>query len=219
MKSFAVIGMGRFGTALATTLFDLGHEVLAVDINAEKVDEIADHVTQAVCANVIEPGVIAELALKDYDAAVVAIGSNLSDSILAAMMLKESGSSYVIAKAQDENHRKVLQKVGADQVIIPEFDAGAKMAARLVSDNVFDVIDISPDYSIADVVIPGKWRGKTLIQLDLRRNYGVNVIAVKSRETGSITTISPRPDYVFSNNDILVVIGENNNINAINNII
>lgn len=218
MKSFAVIGIGRFGLAIAIKLFELGHEVLAIDKDPDKVDEIADSVTQAVCANPMEPGVISELAINECDVVIVAIGNNLSDSILITMMLKEYGTKYVIAKAQDENHRKVLQKVGADQVVIPEYDAGIKMASQLVSESVFDVIDISDKYSIADLAIPHTWIGKTLVQLDLRRKYGINVIAVRHKDTGKITTISPVADHAFTDNDIIVIIGKKEDINILHKI-
>ncbi len=218
MKSFAVIGLGRFGQAVAMKLFDMGYEVLAIDKEQENVDAIADCVTQAVCADLMEAGVMNELGLKDYDTVVVGIGNNLSDSILITMQLKEQGVKEVIAKAQDANHRKVLQKVGADRVVIPEQEEGIKMAMQLVSENVFDFIEISPKYSIVDVKIPKSWTGKTLVQLNLRRNYGVNVIAVKERVSGAVKTISPNAEHALSEDDIIVVIGENSMIEAINNI-
>lgn len=212
MKSFVIIGLGRFGRALAMRLFEMGYEVLAIDKDEDKVYDIADNVTQAVCVDLMDAGVIKELALGEYDAAIVAIGNELADSILVTMQLKEIGIKYVLAKAMDENHKKVLTKVGADRVIIPENDAGIRVASQLAGQNVFDVIDISDQYSIADIAVPSQWYGKTLAELDIRRRYSVNVIALKDREKGMITTISPKPDSPLSENEAMVVIGENDNL-------
>ncbi|MDO5396874.1 MAG: TrkA family potassium uptake protein [bacterium] len=215
MKSFAIIGLGRFGRSLAMRLFEMGYEVLAIDKDEDKVYEISEQVTQAVCADLMEAGVIRELALEEYDTAVVAIGNELAASILVTMQLKEIGIKYVLAKAMDENHKKVLTKVGADRVIIPENDAGLRVAAQLVQQNVFDVIDISDEYSIADIAVPSQWYGKTLTELDIRRKYSVNVIALKDKETGMITTIAPKPDCPLSENEAMVVIGENDNLRVL----
>jgi len=215
MKTFAVIGLGRFGNAVAVQLFNMGYEVLAIDKNSEKVAEIADLVTQAICADPMETGVMREIGIKACDTVIVAMGSNMADSILITMALKEMGIRKVVCKASGEEHKKVLQKVGADSVIIPEQEAGVKLAARLVSENVFDVIDISDEYSMVDLIIPSSWHEKTLIELDLRRNYGINVIAIKDKASGRITTISPDPAHVFDVNDIMVVVGKNEMINAI----
>lgn len=215
MKTFAVIGLGRFGAAVAIQLFNMGYEVLAVDKSAENVNEVADFVTQAVCADPMESGVMRELGIKNYDTVIVAIGTNMADSILITMALKEAGVKKVVCKASSEDHKKVLQKVGADVVIIPEHEAGIKLAANLVSENVFDVIDISDEYSIADLIIPQGWQGKTLMDLDLRKKYGINVIAIKDRASGKIATISPNPTHSFKVNDIMVVVGKNEMIQAI----
>lgn len=215
MKSFAIIGLGRFGRALALRLFEMGYEVLAIDKDEDKVYEIADQVTQAVCADLMDAGVIKELGLAEYDTAVVAIGNELASSMLVTMQLKEIGIKYVLAKAMDENHKKVLTKVGADRVIIPENDAGQRVASQLAGQNVFDVIDISDEYSIADIAVPSQWYGKTLAELDIRRKYSVNVIALKDKTTGMITTIAPRPDSPLSGNEAMVVIGENENLRVL----
>lgn len=218
MRSFVVIGLGRFGRALALRLFEMGHEVLAIDKDNDKISEIADHVTQAVCADLMDNGVMEELGLGDYDTAVVSIGNELSDSILITMQLKEMGVKYVLAKAQDDNHKKVLEKVGADRVIIPENDAGLRVASQLVEQNVFDVIDISEKYSIADIAVPKSWYGKTLAEIDVRRKYSINVIALKDKASGCVTTIAPKPDYPLSSDDVLVVIGENKHMQILYNV-
>lgn len=215
MKSFAVVGLGRFGRAVAEKLFEMGCEVVAIDKDMDVVNGVADRVTKAVCADLKENGVIAELGMTGYDAVVVAM-TELSDSILITLMLKEAGVKKVVCKAKDANHMKALQKIGADFVEIPEQNAGIKTAVRLVSSNVFDLLDASGRYSIADVRVPKKWRGKDLVELNLRREYGVNVIAVKNAQSGKVSTILPSPEYRFTEHDTMVILGETKVIDILN---
>ena len=216
MKSFAVIGLGRFGEAVAVQLFDMGYEVLAVDRNMDKINAVADKVTRAVSGDAKSESVLNALGIKNYDCVIVAIGQDVSDSVLTTLLLKEMGVKSVICKAMDKNHEKVLQKIGADSVIIPEYESGKKTAVKLVSNNLFDLIDLSDKYSVADIKIPSKWAEKSIGALNIRRNYGINIVAVKDGISGEVISITPHPDYVFKNTDIVVLVGETRVINELN---
>ena len=196
MKNYVVIGCGRFGSSVAKTLYSLGHEVLAIDKNEEKIQNIAEQVTHAVEADCTDENV----------------GSDIQSSIMATLICKELGVQYVLCKAQNELQAKVLYKIGADRVVFPERDMGIRVAHNLVSQNVLEYIELDPHYSIAEIVAPSKWIGKTIGQLDLRANYGITVMAVKQ---GININISPEADDVLKPGDILVVIGKNEQINKV----
>lgn len=215
MKTFAVIGMGRFGISVAGQLFKMGYEVLAVDKDIDKVNAIADYVTQAVCADAKEESVLKSLGIRNYDCVVIAIGGDISDSVLITLNVKEAGVKQIVCKAMDRQHKKVLQKIGADNVIIPEQEAGVKTAVGLVSSRIIDIIDISDKYCIADTVVPKEWTGKSIEELSVRRHYGVNIVAVKNSLDDKDVTISPNPDYKFRETDIVVLVGESEMINAL----
>ncbi len=205
MKQFAVIGLGRFGTSVAITLYRMGYEVLAIDSSPEKVQAIANDVTHAVEADATDEVALKALGLNNCDVVVVAIGQDIKASILATLVLKGAGVPRVVAKAQDDLHGKVLEKVGADQVIYPERDMGIRVANNLVSTNVLDHIELSADHTIAEVIIPASFEGKTLGQLNLRARYGLNVLAIKRNEQ---IIISPTAEDYLSHNDIIIVLGE-----------
>lgn len=215
MKTFAVIGLGRFGTAVASQLFNMGYEVLAVDRNMELVNAAADSVTRAVCGDAKEESVLKALGIRNYDCVVVAIGGDITDSVLITLMLKEMGVERVVCKAMNNQHKKVLEKIGADRVIVPEQEAGVKTAVGLVSNHIVDFINLSGEYSIADVAVPDGWVGKTIAELGVREKHGVNIVAIKDGESGDKVNIAPSAGYVFNKNDIAVVIGTAREINAI----
>ena len=206
MKSFAVIGLGRFGKAVALRLYQLGNEVLAIDEDETLVREVADHVTYAVAGDAQNVEVLRNLGVANYDAVVVAVGSDLAVSIFVAMNLKELGCRNVICKAADDRYKAALEKVGADRVIIPELTMGTKLAESLSSGNVLDYISLSDDYSIAEVGVPGAWIGKSIVQLLVRTKYGIALLAVRR---GSEMIISPGADFVFETGDVVLALGEN----------
>ena len=212
MKNYVVIGCGRFGSSVAKTLYSLGHEVLAIDKNEEKVQNISEQVTHAVEADCTDENVLRSLGIRNFDVAVISIGSDIQSSIMATLIAKELGVHYVLCKAQNELQAKVLYKIGADRVVFPERDMGIRVAHNLVSQNVLEYIELDPHYSIAEIVAPSKWIGKTIGALDLRANYGINVMAVKH---GMQINISPEADDVLKPGDILVVIGKNEQINKV----
>jgi len=209
MKQFIVIGLGRFGSAVATTLVELGHEVLGVDNDEERVYALKDKITQAVQADITEEKVLKELGVKNFDAAVVSIATNLEASILVTMMLKEMGLKYIIAKAQNALHGKVLEKIGVDKVVFPERDMGIRIARRLITPNIKDYIELEPDYSVIEIETLPEFVDKTLSELDLRNKYEINVLAIKRDNSFNI---SPQAKDVIKKNDFLIVIGETKKI-------
>lgn len=204
MKSFAVIGLGRFGTAVSKVLSELGNEVLAIDKDPEVIKGIASEVTYAVEADVMDETVLKDLGLSNMDAVVVSIGSDLQASIMATLLSKELGVKRVIAKAQTELHAKVLKKIGADRIIFPERDMGSRVAHNLTSRNILDYIELSPEFSILEVEALQSWVGKTLKDIRLRNRYGVNVIAIKGEKH---INISPGSDDTIDPGDIVIIIG------------
>ena len=212
MKQYIVIGCGRFGSSVATTMNLLGHQVMAVDKSEDKIQTIADKVTHAAILDVTDEQSLRALGLGNFDVAIIAIGSDIRASIMATLIAKEHGVSHVVCKATDELQAKVLYKIGADRVVFPERDMGVRVAHNIVSDNILDHIELDPDYSIVEIVTPSSWIGKTLIELDLRAKYEITVLAIKS---GKKINVTPSPEEKLNDGNILVIIGKNNSISAI----
>ena len=206
MKCYAVIGLGRFGSALARQLCKLGAEVLALDVKGDYVQQIANDVTHAVVGDAQDKEVLRALGVRNLDCAVIAIGDNLAASVLITMNLKELGVPYIVCKAHDETHRKVLEKLGVDRVVIPEHEYAQRLARTLNSHNVLDYIELSEDFGILDVPAPKSWIGKSLRELNVRAKLGVTIIAV---ENGGKTNVSPTADYAVGEGDTLVMLGDN----------
>lgn len=203
-KQFVVIGLGRFGTSVAQTLSTLGHDVLAMDKDEHAVQVIMQDVTQAVQADARDEETLKALGVRNFDVAIVAIGDDLEANILITLMLKEMGVPYVVTKAQNALHGKVLEKIGADKIIYPEQDMGFRLANNLVRTNVMDFIELSLDYSIFEVIAPLKFVNKTLGELELRAVYGINVVAIK--QNADQIVISPGSSAVVKERDILVIV-------------
>lgn len=208
-KQFVVFGLGRFGSSLATTLAEAGYEVMAVDQSEEKVQDISAVVTQAVQADITDMDTLKELGIRNFDVAVVAIGKDMQSSIMATLLLKELGVPYVVAKASTEEHKRVLAKLGADRIILPEHDMGKRLANNLIAGNIIDYIQLSRDYSIMEMSILEAWHNHSISELDIRAKYEINIIAVASE--GEIN-VTPGPDYVLKEGDLLVVVGKNKSI-------
>ena len=211
-KTYIVVGLGRFGSALAERLCELGNEVLAIDTSAECVQHMENSVTCAVVGDARDEGVLRSLGARNYDCAIVAIGSNLASSVIITLNLKELGIQRVICKATDEIQKKALEKVGADRVVVPEREMGFKLAQALTSSSVLDFIELSPDYGIADVQVPDKWVGKTLRELNLRAKYGTNIIAIRD---GSAINVSPDADIPLKKENVLVAVGKNEQLSGL----
>ena len=212
MKSFVIIGLGRFGSALARQLCQLGAEVLAMDVHADLVQSISGDVTHAVVADARDKEVLRALGVREMACAIVAIGQDLASSVLTVMNLKELGIPYVVCKAQDETHRRVLEKLGVDRVVIPEQEYAQRLGRSLFSHNVLDYIELSSEYGILEVPAPKSWVGKTLKELNVRAKMGVNIIAV---ESGDKTNVSPAADYQIKSGDVMVVLGDNMALEAV----
>ena len=205
MKSFVVIGLGRFGTRIAEKLYDMNSEVLAVDIDNEKVQQIADDVTQAVSGDARDIDVLRALGVRNCDCAIVSIASDLSSSIFITMNLKELDVPYIVAKAQSPMHKRILEKLGANSVIIPEQEMADRVAHKLVEPNILDFIEISDEYSLVEEQAPDAWINKSIKDLSVRARLGINIIAVKN---GKDINIAPGGDYIVRSGDVLVIIGK-----------
>lgn len=208
-KQFVVFGLGRFGSSLATTLADAGYEVMGVDSCEEKVQDISPIVTQAVQADVTDIDTLRSLGIRNFDVAVVAIGKDMQSSIMTTLLLKEMGIPYVVAKASTEIHQRVLEKIGADRIILPERDMGKRIATNLMAGNIIDYIQLSRDYSIMEISILPQWKSRSIKEINIRAKYNINVIAVE--RDGDIN-ITPGPDFILEENDLLVVVGNNKSI-------
>lgn len=208
-KEFAVFGLGEFGKSVALHMEQGGCEVLAVDNSEEKVQDIADYVTQAVRADVRDPEVVRSLGIKNMDGVVVAISDNLEASIMATIIAKECGVPYILAKAKNEVQATVLKKIGADEIIFPERAMGVRTAMNMISGNFLDLVDLSADFSIVEVPVPKAWLGKNLRELRLRDQMGLNIIA---RKTGEDLEFNLHPDDIMSAGEHYIIAGENHSL-------
>lgn len=212
MNSYLVIGLGRFGGEVARSLCRQGREVLALDVRSDLVNQIAPDVTHAVVGDAQDKEVLRALGAGSFDCAIIAIGDNLAASVLTTMNLKELNVPYIVCKAHDATHRTVLEKLGVDRVVIPEYEYAEKLARNLVSHNVLDYIELSEDYGILEVPAPKKWVGKTLKELNVRAKLGVNIIAISR---GDETNVSPAADFAICDGDIMAVLGDNKSLKAV----
>ncbi len=213
-KQFVVFGLGRFGQSVAINLSEAGYEVLVVDPSEEKIQEISTLVTHAVQADATDVETLQALGIRNFDVAVVAIGKDMQASVMITLLLKEMGVPYVVAKASTEIHQRVLEKLGADRIILPEYEMGRRIATNLISSNIIDYIELSKDYSIVEIGILPKWEDQSIRALNIRGKYGINIIAIKSE--GGIN-VSPCPDYVFNKEDAIVAVGKNNALQELEN--
>jgi trk system potassium uptake protein TrkA len=208
-KDFAVIGLGRFGGSICRELSEEGMEVMAIDMDEDKVNEYANIASHAVVGDSTDEAVLKSLGIRNFDHVIVAIGDNIQSSILTTLMLKELGVKYITVKAQNDYHEKILRKIGADQIVHPERDMGRRIAHNLISNNVLDYLELSDEHSIVEIVVNNKLSGNTLIDLDIRAKYGINIVAIKR---GKEIFVTPQADEVIQKDDILIVIGADTDI-------
>lgn len=206
---YAVIGLGRFGSSLSKELIKLGNEVLGIDKDEEIVDEMSNVLTHAVVADSTDEEVLKSLGIRNFDTAVIAIGDDIQGSILTAILLKDLGVKKVVAKALSELHGKVLNKLGVDRVIFPERDMGIRVAHQLVSPNLLDYIELSKDYTIAELSVPKRLDGLSIKDLDPRAKFGCSVVAI-NKKSGVI--IAPTATDIVNEKDLMVIIGTNDQI-------
>lgn len=215
MKTYVVIGLGRFGTAVATELCRLGHEVLAIDESEDRIQNIADQVTHAVAGDARDPAVLRALGVRNYDCAIVAAADDVGSSALVTMNLKEMGVKKVICKAQSMVHWKVLEKIGADMVVFPEYEMGMKLAQNLSSSNILNFIELSEDYGIVELAAPKSWQGHSIRDLNVRAKYKVNIIAIRRNGEDADLQLTPVADYVIAPGDVVVTLGRYEDIDLL----
>ena len=202
--------MGRFGTAVAAKLQELGNEVLVIDENEEEVQKLSDLVTYAVVGDARDEEVLESLGVGNYDCGVVAIGEDLAASVLITLNLKSLGVPQVICKAKDEQQKRALEKIGADRVVIPEREMGMKLAQNLVSSSVLDYVQLSNACGIAEILTPASWVGKSMLELDVRKKYGVTVAAIRKAD-GDVAVLIDA-NYRLEKKDELIIVGTNDDL-------
>lgn len=212
MKSFAIIGLGLFGTQLARDLYDAGHSVLAIDSDSERVENIADYVTQAVSLDAKNRELLLQVGIQKYDCVVMSITSDLATSVLITMNLKALGVPQIICKVQNETDQEILETLGASYCLIPEHIAANKMAKKLTSRNIIDFTQLSDEYSIMELTVPASWIGKSIIEINVRVHYGVNVIG--KRSAGHLE-VNFDPKLPLEAEDELIVIGSNRDLDKL----
>ena len=208
-RDYAVIGLGRFGGSICRELSDEGMDVLAIDKNEDKVNEYKNIASHAVIADSTDEATLKELGLKNIDHVIVAIGDNIQASILTTVILTDLGIKMITVKANNDYHEKILNKIGAHQVVHPERDMGRRIAHNIISNNILEYLELSDEHSIVEVKAGKRMLGKSLIDLDIRANYGCNVVAIKQ---GDDINVSPSADDILIENDVLIVIGADNDI-------
>ena len=202
-KTYAVFGLGRYGTAVARELVENGMEVIAVDADQKIVNDAATYLPVCKCADVTDPEVIERLGIGDIDTVIVCMASNLEASVMAITLCKEVGVETVIAKCGNETHQKIFLRVGADQVVIPENESGIRLAKNLVTSGFVDMISLSKDVSMVEIGVKSEWVGKNLIELNLRKKYGINVVAIKQ---GDDVNVNINPEQALDAKTTLIVI-------------
>jgi trk system potassium uptake protein len=213
-RQFAVIGLGRFGRAVCETLHKSGFEVLGADVDEKRVADILSigAASHAVQIDSTDPMSLKEAGIFEFDTVIVAIGNYLQESIITTLTVKEAGVSYIVAKASSDIHAKLLQKVGADRVVLPEHEAGCTLARSLTKTGILDRFDLDPEHSIVEITVPESFHNKTIAELHLRTKYGLNVLATCHSQKFDI---NPSPDHRLQKDDMLVVIGTTTDIDRL----
>ena len=205
MKSVLLIGLGRFGRHIAMKLYDLGHQIMAVDSNEERINAVLPFVTNAQIRDSTNEEFLSSLGIRNFDACIVAIGDDFQSSLETASLLKEMGAKHVVARASRGVQEKFLLRNGADEVVYPEKQLAAWTAIRCTSEHILDYMQLDDDYSIFELEIPADWNGKTILQLDIRRKHGINVLGI--RENGKLN-MNITPDTVLSNGKSILILGQ-----------
>ena len=214
MKQIAVLGLSRFGASVARSLTAMGVEVLGVDNDPERVADLAHDITHVVQADILDNDALDSLGLRNFDVVVLSV-KDVEISCLATIALKDHGAAHVVAQATGESHAKILERIGADKVIMPEKDMGIRLARSLAGNNILDYMELSSRHSLVEIEALDEWVGHTLKESNIRSRYGINVVAIRS---GKSLQVSPRSDDLIHDGDIMVVIGENNDLERLNKI-
>ncbi len=213
-RSYAVFGLGRYGLAVARELVRNGADVLAVDMNETVVNSVANELPLCKCADVTDPEVIKQLGIANMDVVIIAMASGLESSVMATMLCKEAGVPTVIAKCANEMNSRILSRVGADRVVFPEYESGIRLAKNMLSAGFVDVIELSKDVSMVELEVRPEWVGKNLVELNLRRKFGINVVAVRRDENISV---SLDPEKPLTKELRLIVIGSPEKLGKLKN--
>ena len=211
-QTYAVFGLGKYGRTIAKELVDSGAEVLAVDTNEEIVNEVIGEIPLCKCADITEPEVIKHLGISNIDVVIIATASNLEASVMATMLCKEAGVKTIIAKCANEMHKKILSRVGADRVVFPEKESGVRLAKNLLSSGFVDIIELSKDVSMIELDVRPEWVGKTLVELNLRKKYSINVVAIKQNED---VCIDIDPNTLLTDDMNLIVVANVSKLNKL----
>jgi len=202
-QTYAIFGLGRYGMAVAKELIENGADVLAVDVDEDIVDAAMTEIPLCKCADITDAEVIKQLGISNVDVVIIAMASNLEASVMAIMLCKEAGVKTVIAKCANEMHRKILDKVGADKVVLPESESGTRLAKNLLSSGFVDIIDLSTDVAMIELDVKPEWVGKSILELNLRRKYSINIVAICQ---GSDVCVTIDPEKVLEKTMKLIVI-------------
>lgn len=205
-KEYGVFGLGKFGMAVAVALAERGNSVIAVDMDPDRVDAAAETVTCAVVADVTEPDVLDNLGISNLDCVIIGVSTNMQASIMATILTKEKGVRFVVAKAENEIHKHILEKVGADKIVFPEAEMGTRLARNLMGGEFVDLVELSKEFSMVEMPVPEAWIGKSLRELDVRGSYGLNIIGVKR---GDNLKVNLNPENPMEKEMTLVIVGKN----------
>ena len=215
-KQFAVLGLGRFGSVVAKRLYALGKEVLAIDIDEQKVADVADYVTHSMVVDCLDEATLKQIDIGSFEVVVVAIGSDMEASILSTLLCKEMGVKYIVAKAQSLQHRKVLEKIGADMVVFPEMEAGHKLGSLLASPDMVEIAELAPNFKIIEIEAPEDWQDKSLVELKIRNKYSLTVLLVNRDQN---VVASPSGAFVLQAGDKVVLCGEQKDLQKFSKIV
>ena len=207
-KQFVVIGLGRFGTSVAKTLIEANVDVLAIDIDEAKINDASMYLTHAVALDATDENSLKALGIRNFDVAIVCVG-DIQSSVLITLLCKELGIKYVLVKAKNDLHSKVLFKIGADKIVFPERDTGIRVANNLLASNILDFIQLNKNYGILEFNVPSDWIGKSLVDINIRKIFGINVIAIKRQNDFNV---NPAAEDILNENDVLIIIGSDTNL-------
>jgi trk system potassium uptake protein TrkA len=221
-KQFGVVGLGRFGSAMATTLVELGHDVLGIDGDEARVQQLADVMTHAVQLDATDEKALRASGIRNVDVAVVSIGEHLEASLLVVMQLREMGVATIVAKAVTPIHGRILEKLGVSRVIFPEREMAIRVAHSLVMPNAIDYIELSREFSIVEIPAPDAFVGRTLKQIELRPRFGLTLVAIKRRGPDGdkvVTSIAPAADEKIRRGDVLALLGSNERLSGLDRLL
>ena len=209
MKSILIIGLGRFGRHMAKKFSEQNNDVMAIDINEERINNVLSVVTNALIGDATNEQFMETIGVRDFDLCVVAIGDNFQSSLETTALLKDLGAKFVLARASRDVHAKFLLRNGADDVIYTEKETAARLAVKYGSDNIFNYIELNDEYSIYEIAVPSSWLNKSILKVNVRSKYGISILATKQ---GNNIYPLPKPEHVFTDSESLMILGKNEDV-------